>query len=163
MAALIRRVDPHARACVLWAAAPPCQDFSRVASGQGHDGERGGLFLVAADFYEELKAELPDHVVVSLWENVVMNKKDADVVSKKLNMEPVIVCASDFGWISRPRLWWLPVEWEAFREHPTTGEAFHWHTRDGFRRLRLGVLGPPRTRSNSTGGSSTTRCGLAVS
>ena len=36
-----------------------------------------------------------------------MEPAHSDAVSKALGVDPIMVCASDFGWISRPRLWWL--------------------------------------------------------
>ena len=52
-------------------------------------------------------------------ENVVMRPSDATRVSEKLEVEPVF-CASDFGWITRLRLWWLLVRWEEFTTDPDT-------------------------------------------
>ena len=139
VARVVRRADPEAKAIVLWAASPPCQDFSRVAEGRGHDGDRGGLFSVALDFYDELVQELHEFTVVSLWENVVMKKSDADVVSQRLQVQPVLACGSDFGWISRPRLWWATIDWSKFTTHPLSGEALHWSLKEGWRKLRIGA------------------------
>ena len=37
-----------------------------------------------------------------MFENVVMQPAAAKEVSDCLGVEPILVCASDFGWISRP-------------------------------------------------------------
>ncbi|CAE7195818.1 eIF3-S7 [Symbiodinium natans] len=115
------------------------KDFSRVAAGRGHDGDRGGLFSVALDFYDDLVQELHEFTVVSLWENVVMKKSDADVVSQRLQVQPVLACGSDFGWISRPRLWWATIDWSQFSTHPLSGEALRWSLKEGWRKLRIGA------------------------
>ncbi|CAE7265796.1 PUB3, partial [Symbiodinium sp. CCMP2456] len=44
VAHLIMDAGPDACALIVWCAAPPCQDFSRIGQGAGHHGERGRLF-----------------------------------------------------------------------------------------------------------------------
>ena len=103
----IRRLDPAGECVVLMIAAPPCQDFSRIGAETGHSGTRGGLFLRSAEFVLELRAALRGWRVGFMFENVVMQPAAAKEVSDCLGVEPILVCASDFGWISRPRLWWI--------------------------------------------------------
>ena len=110
VADLVLDSDPNAEAMVVWCAAPPCQDFSRIAQGAGHQGDRGRLFEESVAFMDELRAALKSHRFAFLYENVEMSAEAAKVSSDALGVQPVFVCPSDFG-VSRPRLWWLSVDW----------------------------------------------------
>ncbi|CAE7872527.1 unnamed protein product [Symbiodinium microadriaticum] len=90
--------DPNAEAMVVWCAAPPCQDFSRIATGAGHQGDRGRLFEESVAFMDELRAALKSHRFAFLYENVEMGAEAAKVSSDALGVQPVFVCSSDFGW-----------------------------------------------------------------
>ena len=96
VADLVLDADPNAEAMVVWCAAPPCQDFSRIAQGAGHQGDR-------VAFMDELRAALRSHRFAFLYENVEMSAEAAKVSSEALGVQPVFVCPSDFGWVSRPR------------------------------------------------------------
>ena len=50
VADLVLDSDPNAEAMVVWCAAPPCQDFSRIAHGAGHQA-----------IMDELRAALKSH------------------------------------------------------------------------------------------------------
>ena len=133
---LIDEKDPRKEAIVIWTAAPPCQDFSRVRpDGPGHSGERGGLFLKTVDFHRRLEHRLAGRPFGFIYENVQMTKDAAATVSTKLGVDPVLVCAGDFGWITRPRLWWSSIDWTKVEE-PT--KPFKWTVHEKtWRRLRL--------------------------
>ena len=103
-------------AMVVWCAAPPCQDFSRVAQKAGHQGDRGRLFE------DELRAALKSHRFAFLYENVEMNAEAAKVSSDALGVQPVFVCPSDL----RPRLWWLSVDWTRLASDPTNRSPLEW-------------------------------------
>ncbi|CAE7923243.1 unnamed protein product [Symbiodinium sp. KB8] len=137
VAAAIEKADPQARATVIVAAAPPCQDFSRIGSTAGHAGDRGGLFLKSVDFVHDVKGLIGDRSLGFLFENVVMEPKDAAVVTEALGVEPFVACASDFGWISRPRLWWMSPAVTAMTVDPAAGRQLQWGKHGSFRRLRL--------------------------
>ena len=113
MAAAVKKAGPEGKALIVVTAAPPCQDFSRIGQSPGHAGQRGALFLATAEFYWKTRSLLPDRRWVFLFENVVMEPAHSDAVSKALGVDPIMVCASDFGWISRPRLWWLDCDWRS--------------------------------------------------
>ena len=104
VAAAVDKADPRKECIVLFTAAPPCQDFWRIGPAAGHDGERGGLFLKAVEFVNRVTSLLGDRRVGFMFENVVMEPQDAAKVSEAVGVQPVMVFASDFGWISRPRL-----------------------------------------------------------
>ena len=99
VADLVLDSDPNAEAMVVWCAAPPCQDFSRIAQGAGHQGDRGRLFEESVAFMDELRAALKSHRFAFLYENVEMNAEAAKVSSDALGVQPVFVCPSDFGWL----------------------------------------------------------------
>ena len=72
-----------------------------------------------------------------MFENVVMQPAAAKEVSDCLGVEPILVCASDFGWISRPRLWWISGDLRRRTEDPATGAPLAWTKKGPFHRLRL--------------------------
>ena len=89
---------------ILFTAAPPCQDFSRVGDRDGHAGNRGYLFNFTAAFLDELRRRLAPRRFGFLVENVEMTPADAAEASKQLGCQPIFADAADFGWIGRPRL-----------------------------------------------------------
>ena len=131
------KADPEGKALIVVTAAPPCQDFSRIGQSPGHAGQRGALFLATAEFYWKTRSLLPDRRWVFLFENVVMEPAHSDAVSKALGVDPIMVCASDFGWISRPRLWWLYPSILQATVDPASGKPLHWAKHGSYRRLRL--------------------------
>ncbi|CAE7866773.1 unnamed protein product, partial [Symbiodinium necroappetens] len=137
VADLVLDSDPHAEAMVVWCAAPPCQDFSRIAQGAGHQGDRGRLFEESVAFLDELRAALKSHRFAFLYENVEMGVEAAKVSSDALGVQPVFVCPSDFGWVSRPRLWWLSVDWTRLASDPADGSPLEWAKKGRWDRLRL--------------------------
>ena len=98
VAAAVKKADPEGKALLVVTAAPPCQDFSRIGQSPGHAGQRGALFLATAEFYWKTRSLLPDRRWAFLFENVVMEPAHSDAVSKALGVDPIMVCASDFGW-----------------------------------------------------------------
>ncbi|CAE7343021.1 POLA2, partial [Symbiodinium sp. CCMP2456] len=132
VADLIMDADPDALALIVWCAAPPCQDFSRIGQGEGHQGDRGRLFQDSVKFMHELRAR----------ENVDMDQAAAKVISDGLGVQPVFACPSDFGWVSRPRLWWTSVDWTRFQVDPDDGAALEWAEKGRWERLRLASARP---------------------
>ena len=150
VAATIREADPNKECLVLFGAAPPCQDFSPIGSGDGRQGARGRLFSVSADFVQAIFDELSGYNTASIFENVLMNSADAKTVTEKLGYQPVFACAGDFGWVTRPRLWWLSVKSPVRRLRPGLREK-GWlpplaaqHAQEGGHRLLHGRLQLPR-------------------
>ena len=130
VAAAVKKADPEGKALIVVTAAPPCQDFSRIGQSPGHAGQRGALF-------RKTRSLLPDRRWVFLFENVVMEPAHSDAVSKALGVDPIMVCASDFGWISRPRLWWLYPSILQATMDPASGKPLQWAKHGSYRRLRL--------------------------
>ena len=140
VADLVLDADPNAEAMVVWCAAPPCQDFSRIAQGAGHQGDRGRLFEEFVAFMDELCAALKSHRFAFLYENVEMSAEAAKVSSEALGVQPVFVCPSDFGWVSRPRLWWLSIDWTRLVSCPDDGSPLEWAKKGRWDRLRLAAV-----------------------
>lgn len=123
---------------VLWVAAPPCQDVSRVRETRpGHDGTRGSLFLDTVALMHEVFAYTGRRRTGFIYENVVMAKADAAAITHELGNPPVLACAGDFGWITRPRLWWLSIDVAATVDQTTDKRPTTVRLQDGWRRLRL--------------------------
>ncbi|CAE7838599.1 unnamed protein product, partial [Symbiodinium necroappetens] len=101
LAAEIQHIDGQAECIIIFAAAPPCQDFSRVGDRDGHAGNRGYLFNFTAEFLDELRRRLAPRRFGFLVENVEMTPADAAEASKQLGCQPVFADAADFGWIGR--------------------------------------------------------------
>ena len=143
LARAIEEVDPYGEAIVIVAMAPPRQDFSLIrAEGPEHKGKNGGLFLQATGFVDDLRRRLPRRKFGSLAENTTMRKEDAQIVTDELDCQPILVCASDFGWISRPRLFWMSIDWSDVRQDPAPGAHLVWSVQDGWDRLRLEATRP---------------------
>jgi len=83
----------------------PCQDLSVAKNGRkGLDGERSGLFWT----YLKLKNEIKPKWFI--LENVnSMPKKDRDIISKEMGVEPIMIDASLVSAHSRKRLFWTNI------------------------------------------------------
>lgn len=87
----------------------PCQGLSKLSSLRQHlDDPRSALFF---DLAERLKWIQDIAVSMKIWsarfcENVVGDEADVEQMSKELDMDPVMVCASDVSRVRRPRLYW---------------------------------------------------------
>ena len=55
-----------------------------------------------------------------------LEPKDAAVVTEALGVEPFVACTSDFGWISRPRLWWMSPAVTTMSIDPAEGRQLQW-------------------------------------
>ena len=137
VAAVIEKVDPWTRCLVLFSAAPPCQDFSRVTDGPGHGGARGGLFLQTVEFMSEVRRLVAPRRFGFIFENVEMATADAKQITEALGAKPLWADAADFGWVGRPRLWWLSTDWARMTLDPETGEPLQWTRRGQWDRLRV--------------------------
>ena len=89
---------------------------------------------------DELRAALKSHRFAFLYENVEMSTEAAKVSSDALGVQPVFVCPSDFGWVSRPRLWWLSVDWTRLASDPDDGSPLEWGKKGRWDRLRLAAI-----------------------
>ena len=87
----------------------PCQGLSQLSSLRRHlEDARSALFF---DLAERLRWIQDLAVQMKIWsirfcENVVGDPEDVERMSKELDMDPVMACASDVSRARRPRLYW---------------------------------------------------------
>ena len=138
---MIRKHDPHQTCVILLLAAPPCPDFSSITgNGQGFEGTEGCKFKAFVKFSQQLEAQLDGWECHHLIENVVMQQKaEIQWVSDNTHCSPVVADAADFGWVSRPRLWWSKIDWATIETNPVTQQPFRWGTINKLPRLHLDV------------------------
>ena len=136
---MIKKHDPHQTCVILLIAAPPCPDFSGITgNGQGFEGTEGCKFKAYVEFSKQLEAQLDGWECHHLIENVVMQQKsEIQWVSDHTQCSPVVADAADFGWVSRPRLWWSKIDWATIHFNPMTQQPFRWGTVSKLPRLHL--------------------------
>lgn len=86
----------------------PCQDLSIAKKGRtGLDGDRSGLFWEYVRVWKECKPRW------FILENVAsMPKKDKDIITAEMGVEPVMVNAALVSAQSRKRLFWTNIPFE---------------------------------------------------
>ena len=138
VAKVIEQKDPGGECLVVFAAAPPCPDFSRIRENPpGSEGAEGQKFTAYCHFVKKVEQNIPHKRVGHLTENVVMQKTEADTFSSLLGCEAIVADAQDFGLINRPRLWWTRVDWSTARTSPVTGAKLKWSKTQKFYRLHM--------------------------
>ena len=87
----------------------PCQGLSKLSSLRRHlEDPRSALFF---DLSERLRWIQEIAVAMGIWsirfcENVIGDDEDVGRMSQELEMDPVMICASDVSRVRRPRLYW---------------------------------------------------------
>lgn len=82
----------------------PCQDFSRAhRDRKGLDGIKSGLFYEYLRLLRETKAKY------FFLENVKMNKRDAEIISYELGVEPITINSKDVCGQLRQRSYWTNI------------------------------------------------------
>ena len=117
---IVSERDPQGEKLILFVGVPPCADFSPIRpNAPGRSGPEGQKFTNFCTWCREIEAGLPHHRVGYLVENVILQDRgEADFFSNILGCQTVAVDASDFGLISRPRLWWSRVDWHNVNSYP---------------------------------------------
>ena len=125
---LIHNFDPPSEKIVLLTSAPPCPDFSQICpDAPGKEGQEGRKFVEFCKFADTLQRQLQHPIQLRLCENVVFQDRgEISYFEKALRCSAVVVDASDFGLVSRPRLFWTDIPWDQKLEHPTTGKPLRW-------------------------------------
>lgn len=86
----------------------PCQDFSIANKDRkGLDGEKSSLFFEYYRIFQEVKAINPE--VKFLLENVIMDKKNYNILSKYMNCYPVRINSSLVSGALRDRYYWSNI------------------------------------------------------
>ena len=102
-------------------------------------GDRGSLFLTTVDLMNDVRLKTKPRKFGFLYENVVMRPSMADEVSQALDAQPVLECASDFGWVNRPRLWWTSIDWQHNPNDPVDDKPLQRSRQGKWQRLRLAM------------------------
>lgn len=82
----------------------PCQGFSFAGKQLNFDDPRSRLFFEFVDIINFYKPKY------FLLENVPMKKQYVDIISEKLNVEPIIINSSLVSAQNRKRLYWTNIE-----------------------------------------------------
>lgn len=86
----------------------PCQSFSNAGNHKNFNDERGLLFF---EYVRMLKECKPKHF---LFENVRMRKDWIQIISKHLDIEPVMIDSALFSAQQRRRLYWTNIKIKKF-------------------------------------------------
>jgi DNA (cytosine-5)-methyltransferase 3A len=85
----------------------PCQSFSRSGDGSGFDGS-SKLFWEYVRVLKELREVNPN--IKFLLENVVMKKEWEAVITKELDVSPLLIDSKPVSAQKRQRLYWTNIE-----------------------------------------------------
>ena len=91
-------------------AGSPCQSFSRAGNGTGFDGV-SGLIVEYFRILEWIKKNNNKDVKFFL-ENVEMKKSNAEIITKHLKVEPVLINSRLVSAQNRPRLYWSNFDFD---------------------------------------------------
>jgi site-specific DNA-cytosine methylase len=85
----------------------PCQDISVAGKQAGLDGSRSGLFFVAVDVLNHIKAL--NSKLLFLVENVKMKKEWENIFTENLGVDPILIDSSLLSAQMRKRLYWTNI------------------------------------------------------
>jgi DNA (cytosine-5)-methyltransferase 3A len=85
-------------------AGSPCQGFSKIGKELAFDDPRSALFFTFLEILNTIKCYNPD--IKFLLENVRMKKDHLDIISDKLNVEPVMINSKLVSAQNRVRFYW---------------------------------------------------------
>jgi hypothetical protein len=141
LATEIAAIDPSKQCTIVITAGTPCPDFSVVTDRKaGTPLPEGNKFVQFANRLGNLKELLQGRKLIVMAENVIMNDPaDCTYMSKRLGAEPVVFDSADSSLVSRPRLWWLNIDWKEVKVHPLTNGKIQWSQHNGHRQVRLGL------------------------
>ena len=106
----------------------PCQDLSFAGHQAGlKEGTRSSLFFEYVRILREVQVHSPD--VVFILENVKMSKKNQNIISQELGVEPIEINASLVSAQSRRRLFWCN---RPIRQPQDSGIVLNNILEDGF-------------------------------
>ena len=88
-------------------AGSPCQGFSNAGKRLNFDDPRSGLFFVFVDILNHVRNLNPN--IKFLLENVKMKEEWIDVISKWVNIEPVLINSALVSAQQRKRLYWTNI------------------------------------------------------
>lgn len=88
-------------------AGSPCQSFSIAGNGKGFEG-KSGLFYTFSDILHHVKTYNPN--IKFLLENVVMKKEWENVISRILDINPILIDSALVSAQRRRRLYWTNIK-----------------------------------------------------
>ena len=138
---LVDELDPSGRARIVIASGPPCHDFSNIRQdAPGHEGQGGSKFTRFAQLIQSAEKLWSRSRAILLVENVIpQNRADMRKVERILDAPAVVHDASDFGTISRPRVWWCRVPWQEIAHRKDCPFNLRWTTMQGIPRVHFDV------------------------
>eukprot|EP00438_Fugacium_kawagutii_P016600 Skav236386 [mRNA] locus=scaffold29:74303:80602:- [translate_table: standard] len=98
---------------IIGAGGSPCQGLSLLSTGRQHfKDERSQLFFDFADRLTDLEELASERNIqfLGMVENVVMDEKDRDEITERLNWKPHLIQSGDISRVRRPRFYWLSHE-----------------------------------------------------
>lgn len=90
-------------------AGSPCQSISNLGDGSGLEG-KSGLFYVYFHILTHVRKHNPK--VKFILENVQGNKKAIDVITERMDVQPVLVNSNLLSAQNRKRLYWTNIHFE---------------------------------------------------
>ena len=120
-------------------AGSPCQGFSFAGKQLAFDDPRSKLFFVFVDILNHIKTLNPD--VKFMLENVRMKKEFIDVISEKLQVEPIVINSALVSAQNRNRLYW--ANWRI-----TQPQDKSVYLKDIIEKPYIGVLNKTATKTN---------------
>lgn len=87
----------------------PCQDICGMGSRKGLEGEKSSLFF---EYVRALKEAKPRFFL--LENNASMTKKNKDIISYYIGVQPVFIDSIDFSAQRRKRLYWTNIPFESY-------------------------------------------------
>lgn len=87
----------------------PCQDLCSMGSREGLEGEKSSLFF---EYVRALKEAKPRFFL--LENNMSMTRKNKDVISSYMGVEPIFIDSIDFSAQHRKRLYWTNIPFEPY-------------------------------------------------
>lgn len=129
-------------------AGSPCQNLSCAGDRKGLYGEKSKLFF---EFLKAFRILRPKYFML---ENVVMNKNNAEIISGYLDVEPLVLCASEISAIRRRRMYWTNIPFGGLKmERKTIGEVLqrkHFlNVTERYLKKRLGTLAYVKSRKQT--------------
>lgn len=123
----------------------PCQGLSKAGKRKGLEDERSALFYKAAEIKNRVEP------VYFLFENVICNKGDCDIISDLLGVQPVTISSLRFTPQSRLRYYWTNIDLDtvALQYLPERHDLYHV-SRQAFGQQRYSNTIPTLTSNIAT-------------
>ena len=116
---------------ILFTAAPPCKDHSKIRDAPpGVTGQDGPLLQHTVDIELSLRQLFPEHQFESIIENVLPHtdvQPHFDDITDQWGSQPMVCDAADGNMVSRPRLWWNTIHWPEIQQSLSSKTPWQQH------------------------------------